>query len=130
LGLLAPWATPKSASSTPNRRQAGEYLIITAVHRTDHIFQLGFARASLSDGGVIRDLASDSAAARAGIKEGDQVVTVKGLVEARKYEARSLSVTLRRADQQIEVTYVPRGAEVAGYGWVRNRAAGEQTCKF
>jgi hypothetical protein len=47
-----------------------------------------------------------------------------------EYDAMVAGATLRRADQQIEVTYVPRGAEVAGYGWVRNRAAGEQTCKF
>lgn len=100
------------------------------VHRMDHVFQLGFARASLNDGGVIHDLALDSAAARAGIKDGDQVISVKGLVETRKSESKPLSLTLRRAEQQIEVTYVPRGAEVAGYGWVRNRAAAEQTCKF
>ena len=100
------------------------------VPRVDHIFQLGFARASLNDGGVIHDLAPDSAAARAGIKDGDQVVAVSGLVEARKYEGRSLSLTLHRADQQVAVAYVPRGAEVAGYGWVRNRRAADQTCKF
>jgi hypothetical protein len=102
----------------------------TLTHRTSHIFELGFARASLNDGGAIHDLVPDSAAARAGIKDGDQVVAVKGLVEARKHEETPLTLTLRRGDGQIEVNYLPRGAEVAGYGWVRNPKAGEQTCRF
>jgi hypothetical protein len=108
----------------------GPYPCFTLTHRTSHVFELGFARASLSDGGVIHDLVPNSAAARAGIKDGDQVMAVNGLVEARKQEEKSLALTLRRGSVQTEVTYSPRGAEVAGYGWVRSPKAGEQDCKF
>lgn len=102
----------------------------TLTPRVVHVFQLGFARASLNDGAVIHDLIPDSAAARAGVKDGDQVVGVKGLVETRKREDASLTLTLRRGGEQTEVSYLPRGAAVAGYGWKRTPGAGEQSCKF
>ena len=102
----------------------------TVAHRVVHVFQLGFARASLNDGGVIHDLVPGSAADRAGIRDGDQVVAVHGLVETRKHEDKPLTLTLRHGTTQTEVTYTPRGAEVPGYGWVRNPRAAEGTCKF
>jgi predicted metalloprotease with PDZ domain len=99
-------------------------------HRTVHVFELGFPRASLNDGGRIHDLVPGSAAARAGVKDADVVVAVTGLDAARKHEGKPFTVTLRRGEVPVEVTYVPRGAAVAGYGWVRNPHAAEQTCKF
>ena len=98
--------------------------------RPIRVFQLGFARASLNDERVIRDLEAGSAAERAGVRNGDVVVEASDLNEARKDESTPLRLTLRRGQAQTTVSYLPRGAPVEGYRWVRNPQAPDSACRF
>ena len=55
-------------------------------------------------------------------------------IRARSHGKHSLDDVVleiyRRGTTQTEVTYMPRGDEVPGYGWERNPRAAEGTCKF
>lgn len=93
-------------------------------------FQLGFARASLNDDRIIRDLEPGSAAAQAGVRDGDTVVDVGDLVEVRKDEALPLDLKLRRGDEVLTVSYLPRGAPVDAYRWTRIPQAPDSACRF
>jgi hypothetical protein len=103
---------------------------LATVRKSVHTFQLGFARASLNDQRIVRDLVAGSAAATAGIKEGDELVDVKGLVEANRDESKPITLTVKRPEGPITISYLPRGHAVESYGWVRNPKAPESTCKF
>jgi predicted metalloprotease with PDZ domain len=93
-------------------------------------FQLGFARASLNDDRIVRDLEPGSEAARAGVRNGDVIVTSSDVNAVRNDETKSLSLTLRRGDAEVSVTYLPRSAPTEAYRWVRNPKAPETSCKF
>jgi hypothetical protein len=103
---------------------------LEVIERPGRVFQLGFARASLNDDRVVRDLDPASEAAHAGVREGDLIVAVEGLSAARDDDTRPLTLKLRRAGAESAVTYLPRGAVVPGYAWRRNPAAPDSSCKF
>jgi hypothetical protein len=100
------------------------------VKRPARTFELGFARASLNDDRIVRGLEPNSAAARAGIKNGDSIVDVSNLLEARKDDTRTITLVLHRGDGDVPVKYLPRGDLIEGYAWVRSAAASESSCKF
>jgi hypothetical protein len=93
-------------------------------------FVLGFARSSLNDDRIVRGLEPGSEAARLGVREGDKIVDVKGMEEARRDNAAEITLTISRPDGDVEVTYLPRGAEVEGYAWARADKASGKACKF
>lgn len=93
-------------------------------------FQLGFARASLNDDRVVRDLVAGSAAERAGVRNGDVIRAVNDINEVRKDEHRALTLTLGRGDADAVVSYLPRGAPVEGWAWERDPAAPGSACRF
>lgn len=82
-------------------------------------FQLGFARASLNDDRIVRDLVPGSAADLAGVRNGDVIVDSSDINKVRGSETEQLTLTLRRGETQTTVTYLPRGTPVEGYRWVR-----------
>jgi predicted metalloprotease with PDZ domain len=100
------------------------------VERPTRAFQLGFARASLNDDRVVRDLVPSSEAARAGVRDGDLIVDVDGLQAAREHDTSTLTLKLRRAGTESSVTYLPRGQQVRGYAWTRNPVAPDSSCTF
>lgn len=100
------------------------------VSKESRPFELGFARASLNDGRVIRDLVAGSAAARAGVLEGDVIVDADPIDEVRKDEARTLRLVVRRGDGTKTITYLPRGAPRDGYAFTREPAASASACQF
>ena len=93
-------------------------------------FQLGFARASLNDDRVVKDLEPGSAAAQAGIRDGDVITEVSDLTVVRKDETAPLKLTLRRGETTTTVSYLPRGAPVEGYRWARDPKTPETACRF
>jgi hypothetical protein len=93
-------------------------------------FELGFARLSLNDDRVVRDLVPGSAAEKAGMRNGDVIVEVSDLNKARTDETLPLVLTLRRGTTQETVTYAPWGAPVEGYRWARNPKAPPSACRF
>jgi hypothetical protein len=100
------------------------------VQRPTRSFQLGFARASLNEDRIVRDLDPQSAAAKAGVRDGDAIVDVQGMLEARKDELRPITLGLRRGGGFTYLTYLPRGKLTPGFNWERDRSAPQSSCKF
>jgi hypothetical protein len=93
-------------------------------------FELGFARRSLNDDRIVRDLTPGSAADKAGVREGDVIVEVNDVNKVRGDETLPLVLTLRRNGTQQTVTYSPRGPPVEGYRWARDPKAPASACRF
>ena len=93
-------------------------------------FQLGFARASLNDERVVKDLEPGSAAEQAGVRNGDVITEVGDINEVRKDETLPLKLTLRRGETTTTVSYLPRGSAVEGYRWARDPKTPATACRF
>ena len=93
-------------------------------------FQLGFARASLNDERVVKDLEPGSAAEQAGVRNGDVIVEAGDINAVRKDEALPLKLTLRRGETTTTVSYLPRGAPTEGYRWARDPKTPDSACRF
>jgi predicted metalloprotease with PDZ domain len=80
-------------------------------------FELGFEVRSFPDK-KIAGLRRGSAAERAGLRDGDEIVrtggAVLGVVE------QTIEITVKRAGAEKKVTFQPRGATVDGTLWVRD----------
>jgi predicted metalloprotease with PDZ domain len=83
-------------------------------------FRLGFSRNSLNDDRIVRQLEPDSPAALAGLKEGDKLTDVKGVVDARKDPNKAITLVVARPEGAATISFSPRGDLVEGYNWVRN----------
>lgn len=92
-------------------------------------FVLGFARSSLNDDRIVRELEPDSKAAQLGLRDGDKIIEVKGLEEARRDPAAEITLTIDREDGDLEISYLPRGPEVSGYEW-RRAETPDSACAF
>lgn len=93
-------------------------------------FQLGFARASLNDDRIVRDLEPGSAADAAGVRNGDVIVEAGDINAIRKDQTLELKLTLRRGETTTTVSYLPRGSAVEGYRWARDRKTPDTACRF
>jgi hypothetical protein len=100
---------------------------LTAVSYTVRPFDLGFDEMSL---GVVKNLRKESAAAAAGVHEGDKILSLPALKEAREKEGKELAVELQRGDEKLSVNYLPRGAGVTAWRWERTPAAAKGNCKL
>jgi hypothetical protein len=92
--------------------------------------ELGFARSSLNDDRVVRDLMPGSAADQAGVRNGDVIVAMGDFDKVRRDETLAFTLTLRRAGRAVTVSYLPRGKPVEAYRWARNSKAPESACRF
>jgi len=91
-------------------------------------FELGFnERGSLAEPRAIRGLVADSAAARAGLVEGDEIVSVDSSFLVPDKEA---VVTVRRGGQRVVVRYLPArpGPKRDGFEWVRASGVPDDQC--
>lgn len=93
-------------------------------------FQLGFARASLNDDRVVRDLEPGSPAEAAGVRNGDIILEAGDISAIRKDESLPLTLTLRRGERTTTVSFLPRGAPVEGYRWARDPKIPDTACRF
>lgn len=91
---------------------------------------LGFARSSLNDDRVIRDLVIGSAAETAGIRNGDVIVAMSDFDKVRRDETLPFKLTLRRNGTEVTVSYLPRGPAQEGWRWARNAKAPASACRF
>ncbi|WP_374469969.1 PDZ domain-containing protein [Phenylobacterium sp.] len=98
--------------------------------RASRAFELGFARASLNDDRVVRGLQPGSAAAEAGLREGDVLTEVGDIDAVRKDETAPLRLVVGRGGESRTITYLPRGPAREGYAFARDPAAPAESCQF
>jgi hypothetical protein len=95
------------------------------VSEPEQPFDLGFDEMRL---GVVKNLREDSAAAKAGVHEGDIIVSLTPLDVVRQDPTKKMDLKLKRGGQEITVTYSPREPEVPAWHWVRNPAVDQKNC--
>ncbi|MFC4526259.1 hypothetical protein ISN76_19460 [Dyella halodurans] len=99
------------------------------VSQPRHVFELGYVRSNASSDAVVTGLKADSAAARAGLKDGDRIVRAPNISKVWPDDTASVTGVFERDGKQYTATWVPRGAKVDAYQWVRGAGAAP-TCKF
>ena len=94
-------------------------------------YQLGFDQNALgAEPKAIRNLIENSAAAKAGLREGDVVVANDDVLSVQRSEKSSLSITVRRDGKDVPITFVPRAEPVSGFHWERIAGVKDSQCKF
>lgn len=95
------------------------------------IFELGFAMKSLmQQPRVIADLDPASPAAKAGLKNGDKVLTATPLDGAQENPDREMSVTVDRDGKPVEFRFKPKGlTTLEGYQWERIPSVPQEQCR-
>lgn len=94
---------------------------------TEQPFELGFDEMRL---GVVRDLRPGSAAEKAGVKEGDKLLSMTPLEEVRPHPERPMELTVERDGQPLRIRYTPRGAPVPGWRWKRVPGVPDAACRL
>lgn len=102
---------------------------LTTEQHDEAVFELGFARSSLAERRV-SGLLPGSAAARAGVRDGDAIVDAGNLATIRSNPSLPMTLTLRRDGQTITLSYLPRGAAVTAWRWRETPGAARQRCAF
>lgn len=93
-------------------------------------FDLGFDNASIvSNPKIIRGLKPGSEAAKAGLREGDEVRYAVALDALQGDLDSKLNLQVTRDGRTFPLSYQPRGAEVEAYQWERNPHASDAICK-
>ena len=103
---------------------------LTVVRHDARPIELGFARASLNDDRVVRDLVPGSTADKAGVRNGDAITAMSDFDKVRRDETLPFTLTLRRNGSETTVSYLPRGPAEEGWRWARNRKAPASACRF
>lgn len=101
----------------------------TAEPRVYHAFEYDMDQRTLSKGRRIGGLKPGSPAAKAGLRNGDEVVEISDLDDAMAL-GKPVVVTIMRNGVQGEVSFVPRGDRVAGFAWTRVAGVPDQDCKL
>jgi predicted metalloprotease with PDZ domain len=93
-------------------------------------FETGFDVTSLaSSPRIIRGVVPGSAAALAGLRDGDTVVEAPDLGDPTVRDAsKPVDMKVRRGDQTVAISFVPEGKPVMGYHWVRNEKVSDADC--
>ena len=93
-------------------------------------FDLGFEnKSTLGKDKTIQGLKPDSEAARAGIRDGDKLISGGAGDAVQADVTRTITLKLTRDGQPLSITYLPRGAAVDAYQWERVAAVPESACR-
>jgi hypothetical protein len=103
---------------------------LSVTRHDERPFELGFARASLNDDRIVKDLVPTSTAAQAGVRGGDVIVSASDITKVRDDETLPMALTLRRGTQTLQLSYLPRGALREAYRWTRDPAVPDARCSF
>jgi predicted metalloprotease with PDZ domain len=92
-------------------------------------YELGFEPKVLTETPrVVRGLVAGSAAARAGIRNGDQILQPVGQDGIQGDQEGLLTLQLRRDGSDLQIRYKPRGAAVDAFQWERVPAIPDSAC--
>lgn len=94
------------------------------------LFELGFDEHASLDLAprIVHGLVSGSAAAAAGLRDGDEVLQPLAVQPFMGDPALKVQFEVRRADQTFKIEYLPRGPAVEGYEWVKVAGVSETRC--
>lgn len=67
---------------------------------------------------VVSGLIPGSAAERAGVREGDRILSIPNFSTMEQAPWNAIDLTLGRSDATLRVHYIPQGAKVRSYEWV------------
>lgn len=90
-------------------------------------FDLGFDEMSQT---LVRRLRAGSLAEAAGIADGDRIVSMANLREARKTEEQKLSLIISRDGRERSISYLPRRPAASVWYWQMPKAGAIANCKF
>lgn len=92
-------------------------------------YELGFDTAVLAEPvRIVRGLEPGSAAAQAGIRDGDEIVHPVPQDHLQGDQDARLTLTIRRDGEVFPVTYLPRGEAVEAYQWERVEGVPDRAC--
>ena len=98
-----------------------------AVSEPEQPFDLGFDEMRL---GVVKNLREDSAADKAGVREGDTIVSITPLDLVRNDPKKLMELKLNRGERELSVGYSPRSATVPAWHWERKNLVKASDCKL
>jgi hypothetical protein len=80
---------------------------------------------------VIKGLVAGSPAAQAGLLDGDEVIAAPDLGDPTFKDAdKPLVMKVRRAGEELSISFVPAGNPVMGYQWQRDKHIPDADCKI
>ena len=92
-------------------------------------FELGFdGKSMMAHPRIVRGLVPDSAAAKAGLRDGDEIVAPVGLDAVQGKQDATLTLQIRRDGTVFPLTYLPRGAQTDAYQWRRVPGVPDKKC--
>jgi len=92
-----------------------------------HRYQLGFTPDVLIEPRrIVRGLIPTSAAARAGLRNGDEIIRPVPQDGIQADQHATLTLRVRRGKKVMDITYLPRGKVVDTYQWVES---GDKRCR-
>jgi hypothetical protein len=78
---------------------------------------------------IIEGLVPNSAAAQAGLRDGDEIVKPVPQDGIQADQHATLTLLIRRGAAEFPVTYLPRGEQVDAYQWQRIPGKKDDTCR-
>ncbi|MCC4634750.1 MULTISPECIES: peptidase M61 [Xanthomonas] len=94
-------------------------------------YVLGFEPAVLAEPKrVVRGLMAASAAAQAGVRDGDEIVRPVPQDGIQGNQTERLQLRLRRDGKEFDVDYLPRGEQVDAWQWERVPGADDAQCRL
>lgn len=97
------------------------------VARSYRAFDLGFDDRRL---GQVSELREGSAAAAAGLRNGDVVISSTDIHALRDSEDLPMEMVIERDAQRHQIRYLPRTAAVQGWGWERVPGVADAACNL
>jgi predicted metalloprotease with PDZ domain len=92
-------------------------------------YELGFdSEVLMEPSRIVRGLVSGSAAARAGLRDGDRIVRPVPQDAIQADQSARLTLLIERNGKTFPITYLPRGAVVQTYQWRRRRGVPDRRC--
>lgn len=92
-------------------------------------YELGFDSAVLMEPArIVRGLIPGSAAARAGLRNGDRIVKPVPQDAIQADQKATLTLLIERNGRTFAITYLPRGATVPAYQWKRRPGVPDRDC--
>lgn len=94
-------------------------------------YELGFDTAVLAEPKrIVRGLVAGSAAARAGLRDGDEIVKPVPQDGIQGNQTQLLELSIRRDGRTFPLTYLPRGETVRAWQWQRVPGVPDSACKI